>query len=174
MEASLPSTFIRSLKLNLLFCVPFLSHHHAKSTLKTIQESQHITLYHSPDHQLLTDWMLCATVFTFPSPCSFTLTNNNYVSKIVLTLSYGYPKFIKREMEYFFTFLLNPEVSNTVKQTTAAQWAAFGKLEFAPLHYSSGFFAHVGRVGTSESTGVLHCFSPLNCWNMRLVSDQLL
>lgn len=37
-----------------------------------------------------------------------------------------------------------------------------------------GFFAHSGRVGTSGSTRVLHCFSQLNCWNMRLVSDQLL
>lgn len=46
-------------------------------------EAQQITLYKSPDKQL------CATAFTFPSLCSFTLTNNNYVCKIVLTLIYG-------------------------------------------------------------------------------------
>lgn len=70
-------------------------------------------------------------------------------------------------------FFFNPETSSAVKQTTDAQGATFGELEFASLYYGC-FSAFIGRVGTFENTGVLHCFNHINCWNMRLVSDQLL
>lgn len=45
------------------------SHHQLKNTLKSIQEAWQITVNSSPDKQLIIDWMLWATAFTFPSPC---------------------------------------------------------------------------------------------------------
>lgn len=67
MEASLASIFIGRLKGSLLFCIPFLSHHWSKTTLKHIEEAQHTTLYNSPDNQLIRlDAMCHCAHFPFP------------------------------------------------------------------------------------------------------------